>query len=364
MTPGVTAALENRPVITLRTPVQSTQTAVKPAPTSPSPTATQTPVTIPVTVCASTSFNPIAFLPGEIHLLGRTEKDIRVIDPETGLENVFLVPSGQMDAAALSSDGQILALALVNHNIQLIRMSDKKIIRTLTGHIDRITAIKFTPPSDRLVSASVDTWVRIWDSAGKLVSAFQPGGADNFPAEVLGIGISADGSKLGTISSEGPLKIWDLTTNQKIGEFLGSISGGYDGSEVLFSKDGMFMAETLGGGGQISLWSLADGTLLWRGGLFAAAFSPDGRFFTYTDVDEQGNNIIVLLSENGKETIRVLKGHLGTLWKLSFSTDGNMIATTDDSEIRIWRVEDGQLLYRRTNRCPTSTPVPTLSVTP
>jgi WD40 repeat protein len=287
-----------------------------------------------------------------------------IIDPAIGQETTFLQPSRQVDAVALTTDGQTLALGLVDHSIQLIRMADKRLLSTLTGHLDRITALKFTPAGDRLVSASVDTWVRIWSLDGKLISSFQPGGADNFPAEVLGIGISPDGATLATISTEGPLKLWDLLTNQKRAEFEGSISGGYDGSEVVFSKDGKFMAEALGGGGLISLWRLSDGALLWRGGIFSAAFTPDGRSFAYTDVDEQGNSVAVFLTADGKEEIRVLKGHAGLIWRLVFSPDGAILATTDGSEMRLWRLEDGQVILRQRTDCSTSTPALTVTIVP
>jgi len=364
LTPRNPAAFTEEPSATFSSPILRSPTATETPTPSTSPSATLTPLVTPITNCASTSFVPIAFLPDNTQLLGRAGTGLRIIDAVTGLESPFFKPTEQVVAAALSADGQILALALENHSIQLIRMSDKKVLATLVGHLDRITAVKFSPADDRLFSASVDTWVRVWGVDGKLQSSFQPGGADNFPAEVLGIGISADGATLGTISAEGPLKLWDLSTNKKKAEFEGSISGGYDGSQVVFSSDGKFMAEGLGGGGQISLWNLLDGALLWRGGVFATVFSPDARFFVYTDVDEQGNNIIVLTSADGKEVIRVLKGHPGPVWSVVFSSDGEKLASVDDSELRVWRMEDGQLLYCRMTNCPSPELTPTISKTP
>jgi WD40 repeat protein len=365
-TPGATASLTRAPIPSFPSPITSSQPPIKTPPVIPSPSPSETlpPVITRLTSCASTGFIPVAFLPPNGRLLGRTETELRIIDPSTGQETSFLKPSRQMVTAALSPDGQTLALAFVDHSLQLIRMTDKQQLSTLTGHLDRITALRFTPTGGKLVSASLDTWVRLWSLDGKLISKFQPGGADNFPAEVLGIGISPDGDTLGTISSEGPLKLWDMSTSLKKAEFEGSISGGYDGSEVLFSKDGKFMAESLGGGGQISLWKLLDGALLWRGGIFAAAFSPDGRSFAYTDADEQGNNIVVLLSTDRQEVNRVLKGHLGLVWKLVFSPDGAILASTDDSEMRLWRVDNGQVIFRRLTNCPPSTTAPNSSGTP
>jgi len=95
-------------------------------------------------------------------------------------------------------------------SIQLIRISDKILLHTLTGHMDIIGKLSFSPNGDRLFSASHDTWVRVWDMEGNLIHAFQPPGALGFPDEVLGIGISPDGTMLATIPFDGPVKLWDL----------------------------------------------------------------------------------------------------------------------------------------------------------
>ncbi len=106
--------------------------------------------------------------------------------------------------------------------------------------------MRFSPDGDRLFSASHDTWVRIWDLDGNQIHAFQPTGAGDFPNEVLGIGISPDGT----------------------------------------------------------------------------------------------------------EVIRTLEGHPAPVWELIFSPDSSLLLSADGLETRIWRGEDGQLLYVGKNACP------------
>jgi WD40 repeat protein len=277
---------------------------------------------------------------------------VRIIDLETQQEQSWLELPEAIDNGALSSDGQVLALALSDHRIQRYNIANKKLLKTMTGHTDMITGLKFSPLGDRLFSASHDGWVRIWDKNGKPVDAFQPGGSDDLPAEVVGIGVSVDGSRLATIASEGPMKLWNLVEKKVIAEFAGSISGGYDGSDVTLSADGQFVAAGLGGGGLISLWNLNSGALLWRGGLFAVAFSPDGRLLAYSDQGSDGDNQVVLRTADGKDVVRTLVGHPGMIWRVVFSPDGNLLASADDLETRIWRVEDGGLWYVRKSSCP------------
>ncbi len=335
---------------------------ITPSPSlSPKPTATVTPSVTPAPtatptaaiICSQGFFAPIAFLPNNTRLLGWSDKGISDIDLGTGREEVLLELTGSVVTAAVSPDGQLLATALDDHSLRLMRLSDKKVLRSWTGHTDMITALKFSPRGDLLFSASHDTWVRVWDLAEKQIKAFQPGGAeDQFPSEVVGLGISPDGNQVGTISVEGPMKLWDLATLQKIAQFEGSIDGGYDGSDVAFSADGQYLAAGLGGGGLISLWKLSDGSLLWRGGTFALAFSPDGRIFAYADRDEAGNDMVTMRSADGKTVIRELKGHTAVIWKIIFSPDGKLLASVDDAQIRVWQVEDGRLQLIRNINCP------------
>jgi WD40 repeat protein len=243
--------------------------------------------------------------------------------------------------AALSPDGKTLAWALEDNTIQLVRVADEKVLHTLVGHSGPITRLRFSPAGDRLFSAADDGWVRVWNMDGVQVNAFQPGG------EVLGIGLSADGATLATIPSDGPVKLWDTKDFQTSTELGGT--GGYNTSDVAFSPDGHFVAADLATG--LSVWDAANRTLLWSGvNSMAFAFSPLGNLLAYADVDT--NNKIILVSPDGKQKVNALTGHQGTVWKLIFSPDGSLLASADDLEIRIWRVEDGRLLYIGKSACP------------
>ncbi len=211
---------------TANSPTVSPAPDTTPAPTdSPSASVTAT-VAAP---CFVTYSSPIAFTPDGTRILVRAKAGVQVFNLESMNEESFLeAPTDlEMPAVALSPDGAILAWALEDHSIQLVRILDKKLLHTLHGHTDIVGKLRFSPNGDRLFSASHDTWVRTWDMAGNQVGAFQPTGGGGYANEVLGIGI------------------------------------GYDSSDIAFSSDGSLLASA--DGVEIRIWRVEDGQLMYVG---------------------------------------------------------------------------------------------------
>jgi WD40 repeat protein len=313
-------------------------------------TANTTPT--PELPCFVTGFSPIAFMPDGVRILVRAENGVQIFNLQTLEEEEFLEDptSLNMTAVAMSPDGEILAWAYEDLSIQMIRISDKKLLHTLTGHTDLIGKLSFSPDGDTLYSASHDTWVRAWDMEGNLVHAIQPPGALDYPNEVLGIGISPDGTMLATIPFDGPVKLWDLKDYHLVRKLGGT--GGYDTSDIFFSSDGQLVASDTATG--LFLWKTSDGTELLRGNpginSMAVAFSPDGRYLAYGESGEKFD--VVLSSPDGTKKIRTLEGHPAPVGILFFSLDSSLLLSSDWIETRIWQVEDGQLMYIGKSACP------------
>ncbi len=284
---------------------------------------------------------PISFAADAKTLVLRSRSGVQFLNLETMKSEIALVSPKPIVAAALSPNGQILAWSLEDNSIQLIQSSNGKLLNTLKGHTDITFKLRFSSNGGRLFSGSHDGSVRIWDSKGDLVQMIQTNG------EVLGLGISADGTRLATIPFDGPVELWDLSNYQKISTLGGT--GGYDTSDAVFSPDGKYLAADLATG--LFLWRLSDGKSLWGEvkNSLAINFSPDGNFLTYADVER---NEIVLSTPDGTKILRTLEGMPGTVWELFFSPDSSLLAAADGREIRIWGVEDGQLLYVGKSACP------------
>lgn len=335
---------KDTPVPVMETPIiDISPTAASTAVSASAPTAVSTAAPLPE--CSIPYFEPVAFLPGGQQLVVKSGGKISVLDTDTWvIDRTFEVSAPLDSVVALSPNGQLLAVTQSDYSIQLISVEAEKLINTLSGHTDIITTLKFSPESDKLVSASHDTWVRIWDTTGELQSEFQPTGADNFPSEVLGMGMAPGEARLATIPLDGPVKLWDMLDFKEIAAVGGS--GGYDTSDVGFSHDGQFLAADLATG--LWVWDITNNSLLMNGiNSMAFDFSPTLDVLAYADVSE--DNRIVFYSLGEKQPVLKTDKTMDLIWMLMYFPDGNKLISVGDRETRIWNVTDGALLYRGCN---------------
>jgi WD40 repeat protein len=283
-------------------------------------------------------------MPDNERILVPAESGVQIFNLVKMEEELYLESPTNLNipSVALSMDGELLAWGLEDNSIQLIRLSDQGVLFTAEVHSGPITEIEFSPDSGNLFSASHDGWVKELNSDGQVVNEFQPGGG-----EILGIGVSADGKIIATIPFDGPVRLWDTANYQMVAELGGT--GGYDTSDVAFASNGQFVAADLATG--LVVWDITDQSLLWDGvNSMAFSFSPDGNILAYSDINQ--NNDLILSYPEGKQILNTLSGPQGPVWELIFSPNGQLLAATDGSEIRIWRIEDNALLFIGKSDCP------------
>ena len=340
-----------------------------PAPITPEMPTTTVEITLPSQIPVSESpattvcypvFNPVGFLADGDRLIG-----LMTIDGQTGtyLQSLDLksltvqtiLKSDQFPVAPiLSPNRQQLAWALPDFRAQIIDLQRGDVVSTLSGHTDMLNALVFSPDGSKLYSGSSDGSVIIWDKSGDMVDSFQPTGADDLPADLLGLGISPDGKTLITIPFDGNAKAWDTLSHQKVGEYQGAILGSYNGAKAIFSPDGQFMVIGLAGGpGTASMWRVSDSTKLWTGGFFADFdFSPDNRYFAHGQPTEDYQAEIVISSPDAQTIFQTLKIQGLPLGSLFFSPDSTKLVVPVATGIDLWNVSDGTLLKSYKPNCP------------
>lgn len=286
---------------------------------------------------------PVDFSMDSSHLVVRSGSGVQFINLTNGQETTSIAAEQPILTAALSPGGRYLAWTRADHSIQIIQVSDGSVRHSLSGHPDPVLHIRFSPSGDELFSASHDGLVRIWDTeTGRLLGTIEVG------LEVVGIGVSGDGSLVATVPGDGPIQLWDVHSLD-LAVTLGG-TGGFDTSDPVFSPDGTILAADLAAG--LQLWNIDDGRQIWDQPVnsMAAVFSPDGRWFAYSDIDN--GNRIVLIPSSLQGDARELDLMQGPVWELFFSDDSTLLAATDGVELRVWQVSDGRLVLIGKAACP------------
>ena len=170
------------------------------------------------------------------------------------------------------------------------------------------------------------------------------------------LAFSPDGKKLAV--ADGPIKLWDVSTQTKIATFEGQAAGA-----VAFSPDGTKLAS-----GSIDktirLWEVSKGKTIHR---FTGhtemprsiAFSPDGTKLASGSIDKT----IRLWEVSTGKNIRTLTGHTGMVESIAFSPNGTMLASgSRDETVRLWNVSTGENINRLEKTDSTSTAMQMLQI--
>jgi WD40 repeat protein len=201
--------------------------------------------------------------------------------------------SAPAQCAELTADGRWAALGLADGNIALWDLVEGRAVRSLAGHAAAVTALRLIPGTERLVSASADKTLRIWNLA--------------------------DGTALGRIETPHPL------------------------AALALLDDGQRVA-TGGGDGLIRLWNL--GSLPTRQlvepppAVTVMSATPDGKRLVVAG--PQGT--LTLYDGQSLEQVQTLPGREVPVLAVSLSADGARLAAAEgDGLVRVWDVAQAQV---------------------
>ncbi|KAM0786382.1 hypothetical protein ACM66B_001850 [Microbotryomycetes sp. NB124-2] len=212
-------------------------------------------------------------------------------------------------ALDVADGGQLFVTGGLDKNVILYNRSTDKIVATLKGHKDKVTAVIASPTIEDgipsfLVSASVDKTVRLWSPSGS--KTVYGTSSVSLSGEVTSISLHPSHSLLAAASSDGSWSILDLASGKPAVILTGSLPS-----------------------------DVGEGT-----SNTAIAFHPDGAIF---GVGSSDSRIRIFDTVSGK-CIASFDGHSqvggGPISSLSFSENGYTLASAahDSNQVKLWHL--------------------------
>ncbi|KAK4450281.1 hypothetical protein QBC34DRAFT_297268 [Podospora aff. communis PSN243] len=283
---------------------------------------------------------------------------------------------GRVNSVVFSHDDNLVASASGDKTVQIWDATTGTHKRTLTGHGGNVASVEFSHDDKTLLTTSSDGSAKIWDvSTGACLRKLE--GFDN--SSTVRSGVFSHNEHLAAFVSSGKtIQLWDLRTIELQGH-VGQISA------VACSHQGTLVASASGNGSclihdatgkqqrqlkghtdrinsiafslddgllvtasfdnTVKVWDLATGAC-WQtlkgdeGTMYAAAFSPNGRWVASVSNDKTANLKIWDAATGACQHTCV--GHESGINSVAFSCDSLRVASgSDDKTIKIWDVSNG-----------------------
>jgi WD40 repeat protein/TPR repeat protein len=262
-------------------------------------------------------------------------QDVRAADPERA---VLFGHGDFVNSAAYSPDGTRIVSASRDKSIRIWDARTGVQLAIFLGHSDRVISADFSPDGARIVSASRDKTGRVWDARSGAQLVVLKG----HEAVVTHAAYSPDGARIVTASADKSARIWDAHT----GAPLATLNGHADVvASAVYSPDGTRIV-TASADKTARIWDARSGAPVallsgHEAGLNTAVYSPDGgRIATAAN-----DGTVRIWDAHTGTHLSTLSGPGGVFNSAAFSPDGSRIVTTSvDRTGRIWDVRSGTQL--------------------
>lgn len=287
----------------------------------------------------------IAFSSDGARLLIAGGDDARLFDIDSGRESMQFTRQGSVSASRFSPGGQQVITGSWDQSAKIWDVASGKVIHKLVGHTRAINDASFSPRGDRAVTASDDGTARVWDpQSGKMVLQLK-GHTDR----VRSAAFSPDGRRIVTASADRTARIWDATSGQLLQELKGHDQAVLSAA---FSHDGQQVV-TGGEDNRGLVWDISGVDAKLRASLdghaasvVAVAFAPSGSRVVTASQD----GTAILWDPTPPQThegptqgteIMTLRGHTQALTAVRFSPDGqSLVTSSQDGTLILWPAAD------------------------
>ena len=198
----------------------------------------------------------------------------------------------------------------------------------LAQHMDKVRSVAFSPSGERLVSASSDNTVKLWQKDGRLLRSIP------HQSGVYGVDYSSDGSYFASVSSDYHLRLW-----RNNGQLLSDLKGESKARCVSISPDSQRIAVGFDDG-TVWVWLRNEHLQMrWQAheqSIEAIAFSPDGKQVATGSRDQH----IKLWDADDHYLVEDFTGHQGAIYSLSFHPNKPILVSGgEDKHLFFWGLQ-------------------------
>jgi WD40 repeat protein len=294
--------------------------------------------------------------------------------------SLFAESIGDIFRVVVSPDDRLVANACSDGRISIWQKGSGQNLLNIKAHGSYVVGIVFTNDSRKLISASLDRFIKIWDlDSGVCLQSWQSsnsvhglalnhdgqilacgsecGGVllwdvatgkllkslTGHTASVISVAFQPHGTLLASSSYDSTIKLWDLTTDECIITLIGHTQITFS---VAFNPLGTKLVSS-SFDTSIKLWDVQTGCCLQTMQdhsriVVAAVFSPDG----HKIISGSQDLTLRIWSEihlNNWQCTKVLQGHHNNIWSIALDSSGkNLISGDSSGVLKFWDVESGR----------------------
>ncbi|KAG1821951.1 WD40-repeat-containing domain protein [Suillus subaureus] len=241
-------------------------------------------------------------------------------------------------AVAFFKDGRRVVTASEDKTLRIWDVEKRALVGgPFEGHSDCVISVAVSPDDRRIASGGGDRTIIIWDVDSKQM-VFKP--LVKHRGRVRSVCFSPDGKRLASGAYDEKVMIWDAET----GAVLSTLWCRSPVNCVAFSPNGLKLASS-GAFGTIRIWSTDNAELLLKidahqDFVQSVVWSPDGQQLVSAS---HGKTIKFWDSLNGTQIGLPYTGHTSYIRSLAVSSDGCFIASaSQDKTVRLWDTKSQQ----------------------